>query len=524
MSTRWAPASSAAWRRSGRSSRLASYRTSSRPSSRPAAARSTSPSPLPATRRGWAARRRADDRRRVGHAERRDRRCVRLVVGQPEGLLVEERELGDRAVGRRRAVGHRRVEAGRRGDRRPGGAGSGREVALVLQVVAGDDLAGRDQPGERGERRRLEPTFLEPALVGDQQVGALRRAPRHQLAGDVGAVGQAGRDRVDRAAPAVRGEVDARELVHPGRGVTAEGLDRVLVGRRHLFGPEQVVRVEASGEQRREVEGDEGGGAEGDGQREPGEPGAHGVDAGTEQQGPAEGDEGHRPRRRTHGQAGGRAHEGLHQAAEHARVVVRMGTDGDGHADHHEGDGVEPVRPANGGRHQQGQRRDGVADHDQPRRGHVRPARLHPRVHLVAAVEEPVAEATQDLRGGGGVGDRPVALGVLEDREAVGALDPQAHDPPQRHAERQQPDARRAGDGSGPRHLAGHPHRVGEPQERADAGQQERRRVHAPDGQRDEGEHRRPAPAARAAGRAPCRRSATATPAQGSRITDRRAA
>ena len=277
-------------------------------------------------------RRRAHDGRRARHAERGDRRCIRLVVRQPERLLVEEGQLVDRAVGRGRAVGHGGVETRGGGDRRPRGPRAGREVALVLEVVAGHDLPGRDQPGERGERRRLEPALLQPPLVGDQQVRALRRPPRHELAGDVGPVRQAGRDRVDRAAPSVRGEVDARQLVHPGRGVPAEGLDGLLVGGGHLLGAEEVVGVQPPGEQRGQVEGDQERGPEG---------GRHGEarrsrapTASTpapSSNTPAEGDERHGPRRRAQRQPGRRAHEGLDQAAEGARVVVRMGSHGDRH-------------------------------------------------------------------------------------------------------------------------------------------------------------------------------------------------
>ena len=97
--------------------------------------------------------------------------------------------------------------------------------------------------------------------------------------------------------------------------------------------------------------------------------------------------------------------------------------------------------------------RQQVGDREEPEALCVLDARLDPRAEAVAAVEEPVAEAAQDLRGDGGGGDDRRGLGVLEDLDAVAALHRQARDPPQRGQQREHADAEEGGRGSRERRL-----------------------------------------------------------------------
>ena len=89
-------------------------------------------------------------------------------------------------------------------------------VALVLDVVAQDDVADTHAARQRAEAVRVEQSLLDAAVERVQQVGGGRAAPRDQLARDVGPVHQPGRDRVDGVAPAVRREVGAGQLEHAG--------------------------------------------------------------------------------------------------------------------------------------------------------------------------------------------------------------------------------------------------------------------------------------------------------------------
>ena len=128
----------------------------------------------------------------------------------------------------------------------------------------------------------------------------------------------------------------------------------------------------------------------------------------------------------------------------HGAVAVRVAADRHHHAHEEQrrprsrggGTARRPGPPAPSGGH-------GVAGHDQPLLVQERARRADPAVHLVAAVEEPVAEAAQHLGRARRAGHRLVGLGVAEDRDAVAALDDQPGDPPQRDPEGQDADAGR---------------------------------------------------------------------------------
>ena len=123
-------------------------------------------------------------------------------------------------------------------------------------------------------------------------------------------------------------------------------------------------------------------------------------------------------------------------------------------------------------------------------------ARLDPRPELVVAVEEPVAEAAQYLRGGAGVGHHFVGLGVTRHRQAVGRLQGQPRDPPQRHANGENTDPRRGRRSPSDSDAALHQRRVQQPQHRRDPGEHQAGGVHASRGERAQGEQGRIAPSA----------------------------
>ncbi len=253
---------------------------------------------------------------------------------------------------------------------------------------------------------RVEQALLDPPVERVEEVVRLGRAVRDQLAGDVRPVHEPGRDRVDRVAPAVRREVGARQLEHAGvvrPGVdggdrlrpVARGRPRAAAGscRRtspfHKAGsaaitiaptstdddervPVQVAPVEPA-------------------RRTPSTPAPSSTAAPSATSGTA------RPTLRS-ARPGGRAvGERLQQRAERRRVVVRVRADGDADADEHEDGEVDAVAPADERRREQRERRDGVAGQDERAALRVVDAGFDPVAELVAAVEEPVAEAAQHL-------------------------------------------------------------------------------------------------------------------------------
>ena len=111
----------------------------------------------------------------------------------------------------------RLAQPGDRAHQRPRGLRARGAEALVLEVGAQDDVAGADQPGQRGQRVGVEGALLQRPVDGVEQVGR-HRASRRGISspGHVRAVHEPGGDRVDRVAPAVGGEVGAGQLEHPG--------------------------------------------------------------------------------------------------------------------------------------------------------------------------------------------------------------------------------------------------------------------------------------------------------------------
>ena len=95
-----------------------------------------------------------------------------------------------------------------------------RAVPLELQVGAVHDVADAHQAGERRERVGVEAAVLEREVDRVQQVRRRRGPVRDELASHVVAVDEARGDRIDGVAPAVRREVDPRDLQHARPVVT----------------------------------------------------------------------------------------------------------------------------------------------------------------------------------------------------------------------------------------------------------------------------------------------------------------
>ena len=147
----------------------------------------------------------------AGHGEQADRRRRGGVEVEPELGLVEQGPIGGGLVDRGRPDGGRRAQAGGgRGEGVPHPLGAGDPVALVLEVVAGQDGGRAEQAGHRRDGGRLVPPLLEAAVERVEDRDADRAALGHQLTGDDGPVGEADGHGVERVAPAVGREVDAR--------------------------------------------------------------------------------------------------------------------------------------------------------------------------------------------------------------------------------------------------------------------------------------------------------------------------
>ena len=151
----------------------------------------TGRTPRPGAGRGATVGSAARPRRRAGSVGRRD---VALRAAEAHGL-ADARGVSQQLPERTRA---------------------GRVVALVAEVGAHGDVAHAHEPGHRRERVGSSVPSCIWRSNGVEQVGRRRRAVGDQLAGHVGPVHEPGRDRVDRVAPAVGREVDARHLEHAG--------------------------------------------------------------------------------------------------------------------------------------------------------------------------------------------------------------------------------------------------------------------------------------------------------------------
>ena len=176
-------------------------------------------------------------------------------------------------------------------------------------------------------------------------------------------------------------------------------------------------------------------------------------------------------------------------------MVVRIGADRDGDADHEEADEVRAVAPPGDRGAGEGGGRNREARQEQRDAPHVGDRRLGPGPELVAAVEEPVTEAADDLRRERGERDRSDRLGVAKDVEPVARLDREPRDPPQRRHGDQDADACDGRERAPRRRLVQDPDREREPQHRPEARVEEGRRVDPADRHDDQREQRGIAPA-----------------------------
>ena len=381
------------------------------------------------------------------HAEHRDRRREREVRVGEQRLLVEERELGALGRGRRPERRRPRQARRRRGEQVPCEQRPQQPVALELDVVAERDVADAHHAHQGRDRAGRELAVLQAQVERVQQVRRRRRPVRDELPRDVGPVHDPRRDRVDGLTPAVRAEVRAGQLQHTRVvALRVEVRGGVLPVLRDLLRPLQVVAVEGAGPQRGQVHEQQQPEQHRDRDRPPAPlPRPQAVDrgggAGAEQPREPEDHERHRASGAPQRERDRRAlRQVLERRAHRGRAVVRVRADRDHHADDHERREVDAVAPPHEHAGEQRERGHQVGDEDEDRPLGVRGARLDPRPQPVAAVEEPVAEPAEDLVGQRRARDDPQRLGVLQDVEAVGALRPQARDPPRRRQEREQPD------------------------------------------------------------------------------------
>ena len=332
----------------------------------------------------------------------------------------------------------RRPEAGRRtsgGSPSPDGTGSvssrhsGRRphqvVAVGLQVGAVEDRARADQPGDRRERGGVERALLHAVVERVEQVGRRRRAPRHQLPRHVRPVHETGRDRVDGLAPAVGGEVGARDLEHArvvrlgverGDGVGPVLRDRLVAGEvlrcrsrrsRARAGSRSPARSPAPATHQRPQRDARAPGAPRPGQRDP----ASAFTPDPEQHRQAERDQRHRPARAAQREPEARRlRERLEQAPERA-TGRRTGSRRPPPRRRPPSSTTKYARcrhRTHSGREQR-EHRDGEADDQQPEVLRVRDAGVGPVADAVDAVEEPVAEAAAAPRSASTTATRPAA-------------------------------------------------------------------------------------------------------------------
>ena len=157
-----------------------------------------------------------------------------------QGSFVEDRYLRGVDHHRARVVGF--AECCR--DVGPELTRANQPVSLVLEIVSGDHGLGCEQTSDRFECLWLEPTFRKPTLERIEQVGGRHAALRNEFAGQVRAVDEAGKHRVDGPSPAVRGEVRCRNFVDPP--VASVGLEPV--GQVVLVVGESIVAQQPGGQ------------------------------------------------------------------------------------------------------------------------------------------------------------------------------------------------------------------------------------------------------------------------------------
>ena len=282
--------------------------------------------------------------------------CQRRVA--LEHQLVVELHVVHGDVGVARAERHRLAEAGGAAHEVPEVAGPGRVVALVLQVALDQHVARPHQPGDGGDAVGVGRALLEPQVEGVEQVGGGGRAVGDQLTLHRGPVHQPGQHRVDRVAPAVAGEVGARDHQHPGGralGVEVVGGVAPVVGDR--LGPAQVLGHEVAGPQRRQRQQRHGHHPDGEGPPGAGPAAGQAGDPGAGQDRQRQRHQGHGPGQAAHGQADVGQHEGLDPPGPGRAALPGVGAHRQGHAQGQQRHEVGPVAPA--GHHRAGQARDG---------------------------------------------------------------------------------------------------------------------------------------------------------------------
>ncbi|GIU87535.1 MAG: hypothetical protein KatS3mg009_2050 [Acidimicrobiia bacterium] len=376
-------------------------------------------------------------------------------------------------------------------------------VALVLHVVAQHQVPDAHARQQRRERLGVEHPLLGAPVERVEEVRRAGTAVGDQLAGHVRPVHEPRGDRVDGVAPAVGREVGARQFEHTGRVVPRVEVRGGLqpVGGDVLVAL-QVLPVPGAVDERGEVDEHEDrdetdGRAREERAAVAAERVVHRAGPHAEEHRHREHHQRHRARRAAQREPrGGRGGEGLEHGAERGRAGVGVRTDRDDHAREERQHEVRPVAPPHQrcGRQREARQRVPREEHDRPLRVVLR--RLDPRTEPVLPVEEPVAEPPQHLVRRRGARDRLHRLGVAEDVEAVAALDRQPGDPPQRRRDGQHPRPERDPERAPPVDVARERPRVRDPQDRADPGEDERRRVDAAHHLHDQCEDRRVAPPA----------------------------
>ncbi len=100
----------------------------------------------------------------------------------------------------------------------------------MLEIVARGDGVDAEQSSDRGECLGLEPALGQSSLERVEEVGGGDAALEHDVAGEIRPIEDAGQHGIDRAAPAVVGEVGSRDLPDPsGAAVACVGVEPVRV-------------------------------------------------------------------------------------------------------------------------------------------------------------------------------------------------------------------------------------------------------------------------------------------------------
>ena len=429
----------------------------------------------------------AHDRHRVAHRHQFDRGDRGEHRRVRQRLLVDHRHL--RPVDHRVAVGHRVAEAARRigggrGVERTGGLRARRAEAVERHVTGDPHGVGAEQAGDRGDRLGLGPTLLEAVVEGVQQVHRRGRAEGQQVARHQRARGQPGQRRIDGVPPAVGTELGPGQLQHAiaGRHRIERG-GGVVPRRRRLFVAGERRVDQAVTEQRREV-------AQREEDHEPGgeeaPPRTSVADRVDDRRRP-EADPDRQQRQRPRARAQGERHAGLtvagEEVGERRGVVERVHADRQHHADERQGHcepaGGEPRehQPDQSDQHEHEPERHRVRQHVATGRRHVVGSGGRGRGERVAHVRQPVTEATPHLGRRRREADVLQRFRVGEQIGALAALDRQHHQPPQRGADRQDPDAGGGDDGPADRHRA-FDHGEQQPQQRRRSHHRQGGRVH----------------------------------------------